>query len=108
MPLIDPIPEKSIDMLKNVLATFDDEFSKAWTATFRAKLGLSNQNPGDPALIRDLLDLMASNKADFTQTFRGLGNLIQAKTMPAGSPMRALFTDPGPFAAWVAGVVLCG
>jgi uncharacterized protein YdiU (UPF0061 family) len=57
---------------------------------FRAKIGLTTAGDGDAALIGDLLDRMAANAADFTNTFRALGR----------ARARDQFTDPTAFDSW--------
>jgi uncharacterized protein YdiU (UPF0061 family) len=53
---------------------------------------------GDEPLIQDLLDAMAKNQADFTLTFRKLGD---AAGDPAGDThVRAQFMDPAAFDEW--------
>lgn len=64
-----------------------------WLARFRAKLGISSEQAGDMALITDLLDHMAKQNADFTNTFRALG---------AGTA-RDQFSDPAVFEDWAEG-----
>ena len=44
-----------------------------WLATFGAKLGLESPTEDDRTLINDLLDLMAKDGTDFTNTFAALG-----------------------------------
>ncbi len=61
-----------------------------WLGEFRAKLGLSTAQDGDQALITDLLERMAANQADFTNTFRALGT----------DNARDQFTDPSAYDAW--------
>jgi uncharacterized protein YdiU (UPF0061 family) len=43
-------------------------------AAFRAKLGLTGDDPDDAALVDDLLALMQAGQADFTNTFRALAH----------------------------------
>ena len=82
------------------LATFLPLFESARTAHFRRKLGLSTEHEGDQALIDSLLDLMATNQADFTQTFR---RLSEAAENPAhDAQVAALFRNPTNFLAWAA------
>jgi len=47
-------------------------FEAEWLAVFGAKLGLANPREDDRKLITDLLDLMAKDGADFTNTFASL------------------------------------
>ncbi len=48
--------------------------AQAYQAGLRRKVGLFTERDGDEALIQDLLDAMAKNQADFTLTFRRLGD----------------------------------
>ena len=73
---------------------FSAAFEAHSVAGLRAKLGLATQDDGDRALIRDLLDTMQQNGADFTLTFRRLSE--QAETA------RDLFADPAAFDSWLA------
>jgi uncharacterized protein YdiU (UPF0061 family) len=52
--------------------TFRTLYPAEWLRLFRAKLGLTADDPGDLALIEGLLARMAAEEADFTRTFRGL------------------------------------
>jgi len=49
-------------------------FEAEWLAVFAGKLGITNPGDDDRALITDLLDLMAKDGADFTNTFASLGS----------------------------------
>jgi uncharacterized protein YdiU (UPF0061 family) len=49
-------------------------FEAEWLAVFGAKLGIANPTEDDRGLITDLLDLMAKNGADFTNTFASLSS----------------------------------
>ncbi|QBF31608.1 YdiU family protein [Thalassococcus sp. S3] len=64
-----------------------------WLATFRAKLGLATEEDGDLALVTDLLQHMAAQYADFTNTFRALG----------ADTARDQFTDPSAYDNWLPG-----
>ena len=50
--------------------------------------------------MQDLLDAMAKNQADFTLTFRRLGEA--AADPPMTTPSGSLFTDPAAFDEWAA------
>lgn len=64
-----------------------------WLARFRAKLGINSEQEGDLELITGLLDRMAGQNADFTNTFRGLGT----------GTARDQFTDPEVYDSWAEG-----
>jgi uncharacterized protein YdiU (UPF0061 family) len=44
-----------------------------WLNRFAAKIGITTPQPGDPGLIEELLALMQTDGADFTNAFRALG-----------------------------------
>ena len=56
------------------LATYAPAFETAYLDLMRAKLGLSEPQDEDDALIEDLLDALTRAKTDFTRFFRGLGS----------------------------------
>ncbi len=80
------------------LAEFSGLFDDAYQSGLRQKLGLFTSQPDDAILAQDLLAAMTANQADFTLTFRALGD---AALGPGGdTTVRALFTDPAAFDAW--------
>jgi uncharacterized protein YdiU (UPF0061 family) len=76
------------------LNAFAPQFAAARVAGLRRKLGLFTQREGDEALAQDLLDRMAAGSADFTLTFRTLGD--------GTSETRNLFKDPEAYDEWAA------
>jgi len=72
LPLIDPDEPRAIDAAKEALASYASEFQVHWLRGMRTKLGLTNAEPEDETLARNLLDLMQSERADFTGTFAAL------------------------------------
>ncbi len=80
----------SSEPAQKALDRFPDLFRTAWSRVFRAKLGLATETDGDDALANDLLNRMAENRADFTNTFRALGT----------PEARDEFLDPEAFDAW--------
>ncbi len=72
LPLFDEDQEKAVQMAKDELEKFPSLFDEAHLEIFSKKIGLPKNN--DPELIQALLDLMASQKTDFTLTFRSLSN----------------------------------
>jgi uncharacterized protein YdiU (UPF0061 family) len=67
-------------MAKETLATFSGTFRSHWLSGMQSKLGLSNTETEDAALVEDLLDCMHRHKADFTNTFRDLASGALPKT----------------------------
>ena len=85
MPLIG-----EVETAQAALDRFPDLFRRAWSTAFRAKLGFATEEEGDDALVHDLLNRMAENRADFTNTFRALGT----------AKARDEFLDPAAFDDW--------
>ncbi|MFC6686904.1 protein adenylyltransferase SelO [Jhaorihella thermophila] len=80
--------EEATEIVHATPARIEEE----WLALFRRKIGLTTARDGDADLIADLLERMAAQGADFTNTFRALGT-------PAA---RDWFTDPRAFDEWEA------
>jgi len=74
LPLLHGDRQEAIAMATEAVSGFPDTFRRYWLAGMRAKLGLSNQEAGDAALVEDLLDGMHRHGADFTNTFRDLAS----------------------------------
>jgi serine/tyrosine/threonine adenylyltransferase len=96
LPLLDGDETAATD----ALATFAPGFQAAYFAGLRRKIGLLAEREGDDELTQSLLNLMATDGADFTLTFR---RLCDAAEGPAGNAaVRALFKDAGAYDAWAA------
>ncbi|MGC9418854.1 MAG: protein adenylyltransferase SelO [Rhodovulum sp.] len=74
VPLIAADEDTAIAQATEAIGAFPALFRDAWLAVFRPKLGLTTAEEGDAELIHGLLDLMAAERADFTNTFRGLSD----------------------------------
>ncbi|MGL3207984.1 protein adenylyltransferase SelO [Bradyrhizobium sp. BR 1433] len=98
LPLFADEQEKAIEQAQVILGEFPEKFTAAYNTGLRAKVGLFTVRDGDEALIQDLLDAMAKNAADFTLTFRHLGEAASDDAADA----RAQFTDPAAFDEWAA------
>ncbi len=96
LPLLAEEQEEAIADATEALAAFGPSFEKAYQAGMREKLGLSTEEEEDAALGRELLEVMAEGRADFTLTFRRL--CAAAAGDDAG--VRALFAKPEAWDAW--------
>ena len=74
LPLFSDDKDKAIEQAQFILGEFAEKFTAAYQAGLRKKIGLFTARDGDEALVQDLLDAMAKNQADFTLTFRRLGD----------------------------------
>jgi uncharacterized protein YdiU (UPF0061 family) len=100
LPLIDPKPQRAVELATEVLAGFPARFEALWLAGMRGKLGFTTAEDGDLELVRALLEAMHANEADFTLTFRGLCDEAAGEAGAPGGGARALFTDPQAFDPW--------
>lgn len=100
LPLLSENTEAAIAVAEEALGQFAPIFEKAYQAGLRRKLGLLVEQDGDVALAQNFLETMAANRADFTLTFRGLGEA--ATGAEADSTVRKLFADPTAYDAWAA------
>ncbi len=98
LPLLADDEEAAIAEAQSMLGAFAEKFDTAYQAGLRRKLGLFTERDGDAALAQDLLDAMAKYQADFTLTFRRLGD---AALDPADdSEVRTLFAEPAAYDGW--------
>lgn len=113
LPLIDPDEERAAALASGVLEPFSERFENAIEHGWCRKIGLPEATPADVHLAHDLLRIMAEHNADFTLTFRALGDELaappgsDAATAEGGSAAastnggaRSLFADPAAFDAW--------
>src|SRR5271156_1617156 len=100
LPLLSTDQEKAIAQAQEILGTFIEKFSTAYQAGLRNKIGLFAVHDGDEALVQDLLDAMAKNQADFTLTFRRLGDAAGDAEHDSG--IRQLFADSTAYDEWEA------
>lgn len=98
LPLLSNDQDKAVADAEEALAAFGPRFGQRYEGGLRRKLGLTTHRDGDDALAGDLLGAMAENQADFTLTFRRLGDV--SAQAPDREPVRALFVDPTAFDRW--------
>ena len=97
VPLVDPVKDKAVEMLTDVIQQVQPLYEKYWLAGMRSKLGLSTEDPGDLDLVNDLLWVMKDGKADFTLVFRRLSQELRGDL----DTVRNLFDQSGAFEVWV-------
>jgi len=79
LPLLDADENRAKDLALEALSGFMPRFNADYLGGMRRKIGLEMEQDGDARLIQDLLDLMAGQRADFTQTFRALCDAAAAE-----------------------------
>ena len=87
------------DLALAALETYKSAFADAMQARWSAKLGLRSPEDGDRELIDDLLRLMATDRCDFTITFRRLASFA-TEAGAGNTAVRDMFVDREAFDAW--------
>ena len=82
LPFICSDMKKSVEIANGTLNQFDMLFQKKWLKMMQAKIGIFGQNEKDQTLIEDLLILMKSHNADFTNTFYTLSQEDPSNIFP--------------------------
>ncbi|MEO3933087.1 YdiU family protein [Micrococcaceae bacterium Sec7.4] len=98
LPLFHDGQEQAVALAQESLAGFRRQYSAAWSAGMRAKLGLHHDVDDDAAspLVDGLLSLLKAGRADHTSFFRGLGAAARGHREAA----RSVLPDPAAFDAW--------
>ena len=91
LPLLAEGQEEAIRIATECLNAYQIRYRAYWLSAMRKKIGLFNEEASDLALVEDLLMLMYKHQADYTNTFRNLGNLSQLK---------AALIEDGSFKNW--------
>ena len=94
LPLVDPNPERAVELASEAISAFTSRYQEHWLAGMREKLGISGNEDGDLDLVRELLQAMHENAADFTLTFHQLCAAAADET--ADAETRGLFANPLP------------
>lgn len=78
LPLIHDDMPTAVRQAEELLGSFISRFESRWLKGMHLKLGLRREEPDDIALIRDFLALVEKSRADFTNSFAHLANLVHA------------------------------
>ncbi|MEA2192959.1 MAG: serine/tyrosine/threonine adenylyltransferase [Solirubrobacteraceae bacterium] len=96
LALLGPATDAAVVAATGVLQSFPGRYEGHYRRGMRAKLGLTGADPGDDALIADLLALMHAQSVDFTSCFRALSSSLFGDA----SAVQALFGEPARLDAW--------
>ena len=99
LPLLADAPEAAVEAAQAALQAYAGHYERDWLNGMRGKLGLATCDDHDKALIDELFEIMASNRADFTLTFHYLST-TQLDSPAQDGNVRALFSDPAAFDHW--------
>jgi len=99
LPLFDDNGEAAAEMAMAQFDVYKEEFHAHYGAGLRRKLGLSDARPDDAQLAQRLLDQMAAERRDYTNTWRLLGDFASAAASD-NARVRDHFIDRVAFVAW--------
>ena len=98
LPLLSDDQVGAVAAAEAALDAYAPRFTTAYQTGLGRKIGLETWRSDDLELVEDLLRAMADNQADFTLTFRHLG---EAAASTAGDDaVRSLFADPRAYDVW--------
>ncbi len=99
IPLIDEEDQgKSFRLAGDEVTKIPAQYNFYWLAEMRPKLGLSNTQDDDRALIENLLKIIDGNSIDFTQLFRNLADAARGNA----DKLNAMFADTAQIESWLA------
>ena len=87
LPIINDDQTAAVEMAKEVLNLFPDSYTQAYTAMMGAKIGFEEKQLSDEVvdLIKQLLNWMKENEADYTNTFLQVQSILFPEGIYAGS-----------------------
>lgn len=95
LSLLDANGSESLKVAEKALASFPGQVQRHLSNTFRAKLGLTNDEDG---FINETFKILENQKVDFTLFFRHLTRVAAGNNPEA---LAALFTDRSRFESWL-------
>ena len=72
IPLLHEEISEAVSIAEHVLSHYNQQFQDAWHSMMRRKLGLPGAGAEDDVLVKDFLQWMQRNQADYTNSFRML------------------------------------
>ena len=95
------LPLLPVDRANAALERYGPAFERHYGAAMRSKLGLASERPDDPALIGNLLELLAAGRVDYTRFFRAL-EAVGAGESATPARLASLLSERDRADAWVA------
>lgn len=95
--IVDLDMDAAVALAQAEVDAFPQKFEVELVTGMRAKLGLMSEQEGDLALAFELLEVMATDKTDFTNTFRDLADALDGDA----AKVRSHFEDMDAFEAWL-------
>ncbi|KTE17768.1 hypothetical protein ATE71_01325 [Sphingopyxis sp. H115] len=98
LPVIHAVDPADVDRAKALVDGIPERFRDIWFSRMRAKLGFSQADEADVALIDALFAELELHAIDFTSFFRALAQLLRGD----GAMLAALLPDADTMAPWIA------
>jgi len=99
LPLLADEEDAAVESAQEALGAYSSRFQNHYNEGLCHKLGLAAVNEANSELAAGLLESMATNRADFTLTFRRLSELSR-DDLASDTRVSALFEKPEAFDAW--------
>jgi uncharacterized protein YdiU (UPF0061 family) len=97
LPAIHAVAPEDVEAAKALVDAIPDRFAARWRDRMRAKLGLTQAEADDAALIDALFGAMEEHGVDFTLFFRALSALLRGER----APLESLLPRPDAMAGWL-------
>jgi len=103
LPIMDEESDASLERAQHIIDSFPEIYEKEYLSVMSAKIGLQQPCEDDAPLLQSLLDIMASQKADFTNTFRTLCVMLDRDLSGSGShdEFKRQFINPTEIETWL-------
>lgn len=80
LPLISENQDKAVGLATEVIEGFQQNFNQKWYTMMFGKLGILHPKEKDKDLVDELLSMMETNRADYTEVFSNLSQNIDLET----------------------------
>lgn len=93
LPQIHENQDIAIELARNVLNEFAENYRSAWRKMMCAKIGFTESNGPELQLLDRLLNWMTANKADYTNTFLVLSSQLDEVHLPIDDELKHWIVD---------------
>lgn len=99
IPLFDDEQASAIEIAQDALGKFAGQYSAAWSAGMRVKLGLPTELDDETAtaVVSELFEILKANRVDYTSFLRNLAAAARGNTVP----VRVQLPDSEVFDTWL-------
>jgi serine/tyrosine/threonine adenylyltransferase len=91
--LFDTDEKKAVEKAESVFEGYWSKFNSIWSSVMLKKMGISETQEGDVALVHEFMDLMHASKSDFTLSFRLLSHRLSGVPFPVAVDVPLFKTD---------------